>query len=150
MIQMNLKSIVTIAALILLTGCTVAPKQAYSGPRLEPKAEAVLSAAGQHSAVGFDTKTFIAKVDGVSMRDTGAALAGQMFPYPHMVYLTPGRHTIELVVALGTRYSRGDVWFVAEPGETYTAENMIDGYSVKMWIANKRGEPVGGIAPPQK
>jgi hypothetical protein len=136
---------VCLATLCLLWGCTVAPKHLYDGERRGTGEEVILSAEGIHSTVGFHPKIFISKIDGKSTRDVGATLVGQAFPYPHEVYLLPGRHDVQTIYVLGLSYATADLWFDSISGQKYTIRALSDGYKARIWIEDATGTPVGGI-----
>lgn len=144
-----MKKIMTLLLCILCISCTVAPKVAYEGLRLKQSQDAVLLVEGKHSTVGFNKKMFIKQVDEMSLRDIKAMLTGQMFPYPHKVFVLPGKHTISVVTAVSMGHATAELWFVAEAGKTYIVRSNSNGDTVSTWIEDgDSGVRVGGLSTP--
>ena len=70
-----------------------------------------------------------------------------------VVYVLPGKHVVQFKFTEGTSYAYSQrMWFIAEPGKTYrgltetASRNFLVGTtSVRFWIHDSSGRPVGGI-----
>lgn len=141
-----MKNLFVVITCFFIVACTVGPKQVYEGKRRNKNQESILSVEGKHSAIGFHKKLFIEEVDGKSLTDEGAAIAGQAFPYPHEVYILPGQHTVKIVALYGLSYAKSILWFEAEGGKKYIVRSEADGYKSRTWIEDSITKSlVGGI-----
>jgi len=62
------------------------------------------------------------------------------------VRLAPGKHTVHVVVMLGSWYAEGDLWFVPAPRGEYEVHYHAKDMKVALWIVDKEtGQPVGGV-----
>lgn len=82
---------------------------------------------------------------GVTSVDNSAACSWLRDSMPE-VKLSPGKHTIGVLVAVGLWYFKGDLWLVAEPHGEYELNYHAKDMKVAIWIIDKKtGLPVGGV-----
>lgn len=133
-----------IIALIVfaITGCATPKVRMYPGREVEASKQAVIRVAQRGESW---SQIGITKVDGKNTVNfftylfNGGKWAGE-------VYVLPGKHRIIAQINNGPSLATGDIWLVAEQGETYVLKALTKGYAVSMWMENKRtGQKVGGI-----
>jgi uncharacterized protein YceK len=127
---------------IIISGCATPMVKMYSGAKLPGNQQATIR--GSDNA-DKNTYTRIARVDDERTVDLFTYLFdGGRWAYE--VYVLPGKHHIVAKKDIGSQFAWGNLWLVADPGETYIVKVRTEGYSVKMWLENERtGQKVGGI-----
>ena len=60
--------------------------------------------------------------------------------------LSPGKHSVRVVVMFGGYYAEGDLWFITAPCGEYELQYRSREMRVAFWIVDtSTGLPVGGI-----
>ncbi len=131
-----------IVSLIAFVACGCAAPRVimYSGGELPANQQATIRGdddAGRHLHVR------IARVDDERTVGFFAYFADG---WAREVSVLPGKHRLVIKMHIGSSHAWGNLWLVADPGETYIVKARTEGYSTKMWLENERtGQKVGGV-----
>ncbi|WP_444925320.1 hypothetical protein ACJJI4_12220 [Microbulbifer sp. TRSA002] len=143
-----IKTVMIMFSLFAVIGCSVQPKQMYSGERLPVQEEVVLEGwyLPFNSERKYTTSVQILSVDGKSTFDNLNSMMTVDTTYPIKVYLKPGKHNVTVRYSTGMAYSIAHLWFEGEKGGHYRIDARSEGYSASIRIVDtKNNKTVGGV-----
>jgi hypothetical protein len=127
------------ACVYACAGLLAAACSTYQPPKLPPSQLAVVVPHAQAS----EERVYI---DGVDGKPVSGSTAINLHTDDNGVYLTPGRHTLQVRLREGIRETELNVWLPAQAGRRYRVQSQVDAYGVSARIVDTAsGEAVGGL-----
>lgn len=138
----NIFAVIGCAALLISCGTT----QPYRVPGTDESTATirVYTESDRNHTVfaGLDQRLYIKAID---EKSTVNQLCIQNCA-PTEAFVTPGRHNLDLMYAVGNTYANGSIYFDAELGKTYFVRRQTNGYGVRFWVEEvETKKVVGGI-----
>jgi hypothetical protein len=126
-----------------ISGCAATQKaRMYSGEAVDANKQSVIRADRRAP----NTRFHIISVDGErTLTDFYYFLTQGRVEEVHVL---PGKHRLITRIdnLRSNMHAMGDLWLIAEPGESYILKARSQGYRVYMWLENERtGQRVGGV-----
>lgn len=131
-----------LSVLFLTAGCEPpALKHCYPGLQRPTSELALIKSTGLRDDL-FQKRiygSFVTAIDGKSS-------AGFLQNHPESLYVTPGKHVLDIYYNDVVHFAKGELWLVAEPGKTYLLITIKKGYGCIFFFQEEdSGKTVGGI-----